>query len=232
MDALYGWVSNIVYYLILVTMITNLLPAGKYEKYLRLFAGCILILLVIQPVTDGFRLEEKISSAFKTLSFENEIGELKYDMEDMENKRLQELTGRYEAAAAEDIGRMAGNEGFTSHEVSVEIEERTDHPDFGKIKQITVVLKETGETVETGETAAGNQPIEETTSMTDVTPVEPIKVEKIKTDQVNETTSDPPSSKVSAIGKAERVEVKKLKQEIAGLYQVEEQNVEIRLENE
>lgn len=229
MDALYGWVNNIVYYLILVTMITNLLPAGKYEKYLRLFAGCILILLVIQPVTDGFRLEEKISSAFKTLSFENEIGELKYDMEDMENKRLQELTGRYEAAAAEDIGRMAGNEGFTSHEVSVEIEERTDHPDFGKIKQITVVLKETGETVET---AAGNQPIEETTSMTDVTPVEPIKVEKIKTDQVNETTSDPPSSKVSAIGKAERVEVKKLKQEIAGLYQVEEQNVEIRLENE
>ncbi|MFR6330602.1 MAG: stage III sporulation protein AF [Eisenbergiella sp.] len=29
-----------------MTIITNLLPAGKYEKYLRLFAGCILILLV------------------------------------------------------------------------------------------------------------------------------------------------------------------------------------------
>lgn len=53
MEGIYRWVSNIVYYLIFVTIITNLLPAGKYEKYLRLFAGCILILLVLQPLTGG-----------------------------------------------------------------------------------------------------------------------------------------------------------------------------------
>lgn len=60
MEGIYRWVSNIVYYLIFVTIITNLLPAGKYEKYLRLFAGCILILLVLQPLTGGLRLDEKI----------------------------------------------------------------------------------------------------------------------------------------------------------------------------
>lgn len=59
MEGIYRWVSNIVYYLIFVTIITNLLPAGKYEKYLRLFAGCILILLVLQPLTGGLRLDEK-----------------------------------------------------------------------------------------------------------------------------------------------------------------------------
>ena len=53
MEGIYRWVSNIVYHLIFVTIITNLLPAGKYEKYLRLFAGRILILLVLQPLTGG-----------------------------------------------------------------------------------------------------------------------------------------------------------------------------------
>ena len=72
MEGIYRWVSNIVYYLIFVTIITNLLPAGKYEKYLRLFAGCILILLVLQPLTGGLRLDEKINAIFRSVSFENE----------------------------------------------------------------------------------------------------------------------------------------------------------------
>lgn len=229
MDALYGWVSNIVYYLILVTMIINLLPAGKYEKYLRLFAGCILILLVIKPVTNGLRLEEKISGAFKTLSFENEVGELRLDMQGMEDKRMKELTSRYEVAAAEDIGRMAGREGFINSEVSVEIEEEKDSPDFGKIKQITVLLTDTQHS---DMTAADGQTADGKTSQSNVPPVETVKVETIHMEAMGGNTSEPPSSKVSAGGKAERAEVKKLKQEIAGFYQVEERYVEIRLENE
>ena len=83
MEGIYRWVSNIVYYLIFVTIITNLLPAGKYEKYLRLFAGCILILLVLQPLTGGLRLDEKINAIFRSVSFENEAGELKGRLEGM-----------------------------------------------------------------------------------------------------------------------------------------------------
>ena len=99
MDAIYDWVRNIVYYLIFMTIITNLLPAGKYEKYLRLFAGCILILLVLPPLTGSLRMEEKINAIFRSISFENEAGELKGQLDDMEQKRLAHLIGRYEASA-------------------------------------------------------------------------------------------------------------------------------------
>ena len=46
MEGLYEWIRNITYYLIFMTVVTNLLPDKKYEKYFRLFAGMVLILLV------------------------------------------------------------------------------------------------------------------------------------------------------------------------------------------
>ena len=39
MKAIENWVKDIVFYMIFVTMVMNLLPDPKYEKYLRLFAG-------------------------------------------------------------------------------------------------------------------------------------------------------------------------------------------------
>ena len=45
MKAVENWVRDIVFYMIFVTMVMNLLPDPKYEKYLRLFAGAVMILL-------------------------------------------------------------------------------------------------------------------------------------------------------------------------------------------
>ena len=45
MKAVENWVRDIVFYMIFVTMVMNILPDPKYEKYLRLFAGAVMILL-------------------------------------------------------------------------------------------------------------------------------------------------------------------------------------------
>ena len=57
MEAITHWAGNIVSYLVFLTVLTGLLPAHKYEKYIRLFAGCILLLIVLKPLTDGLRLD-------------------------------------------------------------------------------------------------------------------------------------------------------------------------------
>ena len=46
MEELFNWIRNITYYLIFITVVGNLLPDKKYEKYIKLFAGMVLILLV------------------------------------------------------------------------------------------------------------------------------------------------------------------------------------------
>ena len=53
MEVITHWAGNIVSYLVFLTVLTGLLPAHKYEKYIRLFAGCILLLIVLKPLTDG-----------------------------------------------------------------------------------------------------------------------------------------------------------------------------------
>ena len=68
------WISSIVSYLIFTAAVVSLLPSGKYEKYLRLFAGCVLILLVLKPVTGGLGLEERIYALFRSVASENEGG--------------------------------------------------------------------------------------------------------------------------------------------------------------
>ena len=85
MEVITHWAGNIVSYLVFLTVLTGLLPAHKYEKYIRLFAGCILLLIVLKPLTDGLRLEERLNYLFTSLSFENEAGELKSEMD--EDKR-------------------------------------------------------------------------------------------------------------------------------------------------
>ena len=51
MEGIYQWIRSLVFYLILMTMLMNLLPDKKYENYLRLFTGVVFLLLFFQPFT-------------------------------------------------------------------------------------------------------------------------------------------------------------------------------------
>ncbi|MCB6610983.1 stage III sporulation protein AF [[Clostridium] symbiosum] len=245
MDGIYAWVRNIVYYLIFMTIITNLLPAGKYEKYLRLFAGCILILLVMKPLTGSLRLEEKINAIFRSVSFENEAGELKGELDGMEQKRLDRLIGSYEASAEEELIRMAGEEGIEAVAASVVIEGDSRNPDFGKVKKIALRLKKTEETADAQENADGGRT---KTAKEDRITLE--KVEKVSVrldgsgqDRNEESLRDSRSgdqeqgkSDVEAAGKViataqENEMIRQFRRTIAGYYQMEEENVEIGLED-
>jgi len=53
-EYLYEWLQNISYYLILVTAVTYVLPSNSYRKYIRLFTGLVLIMMLLIPVLDLF----------------------------------------------------------------------------------------------------------------------------------------------------------------------------------
>lgn len=245
MDGIYAWVRNIVYYLIFMTIITNLLPAGKYEKYLRLFAGCILILLVMKPLTGSLRLEEKINAIFRSVSFENEAGELKGELDEMEQKRLDHLIGRYEASAEEELIRMAGEDGIEAVAASVVIEGDSRNPDFGKVKKIALRLKKTEETADAQENADGGRT---KTAKEDRITLEKVEKVSVRLDgsgqgRNEESLRDSRSgdqeqgkSDVEAAGKViataqENEMIRQFRRTIAGYYQMEEENVEIGLED-
>ena len=113
MEVITHWAGNIVSYLVFLTVLTGLLPAHKYEKYIRLFAGCILLLIVLKPLTDGLRLEERLNYLFTSLSFENEAGELKSEMDEIEVRR-RNMVLSYADPARVIVSRTEGTANYNA----------------------------------------------------------------------------------------------------------------------
>lgn len=140
MTAVYEWVRNITYYMIFITVVGNLLADSKYEKYLRFFAGIILILLVLKPLTGSLRLDERIAYLFESISFQKEADDFKEKLWGMEDERLQRVMSTYEEAVAMDIRSMADTAGFSVRSVKVTIETDRDSPLYGHVTDLYMKL--------------------------------------------------------------------------------------------
>ena len=140
MTAVYEWVRNITYYMIFITVVGNLLADSKYEKYLRFFAGIILILLVLKPLTGSLRLDERIAYLFESISFQKEADDFKEKLWGMEDERLERVMSTYEEAVAMDIRGMADTAGFSVRSVKVSIETDRDSPLYGHVTDLYMKL--------------------------------------------------------------------------------------------
>lgn len=75
-DAVYEWVKNLAFYLVVMTAVLEVLPGNEFKKYIRFFTGLVLILLVITPVlklTGSFgQFQEKYQGKERELQMEIE----------------------------------------------------------------------------------------------------------------------------------------------------------------
>lgn len=219
MDQLYGWVRNITYYLILITVITNLLPNKKYEKYIKLFAGMVLILLVLKPLTGSLRLEDKITYYFESISFQNEAEDLKKEILGMEDFRLSQIISQYESAVAQDLEQMTRDAGFYPKDTRVSIERNQESPSFGSVTGIIMTIAAAPAVLEDG--------IQKNTmdgiALGKVEPVTPVEIGGETQEALQETDYEKKQMDQSALNT--------LKRKIEGYYGLEAAYVEIQLED-
>ena len=151
MEEIYGWVRGLVFYLILMTMVLNLLPDKKYEKYLRLFTGMIFIMLVFRPFMDLGGLEARMAGIFERITFQNDAKLLKRELEDAEQERISRLAEGYRQAVELDLKTMA--EGFSVNPVRVraELETDPDSEEFGHLISVDMDVGLTGHTAGSGD---------------------------------------------------------------------------------
>lgn len=215
MEQLYNWIRNIAYYLIFITVVLNLLPGKKYEKYIKFFAGMVLILLVLKPLTGSLNLDEKLAYYFKTISFSNEAGELSAQISKMDEKRLKKMIGSYEEAVGVDLKSMAETAGFGCKKVSAEIDKNQDNVTFGHVIRVSMILK-----------LKKDEKKEKIKVIEGIEKVEDIQV-KIKESQAD----DKDQFDVSKKKKEENLRLSGLRRRIAEYYDLEEQDIEIQVED-
>ena len=98
MEAVNPWAANILFFSLFMTAAGSLLPSGKYEKYLRLFSGMVLILLL------GVAMVIHAFSADRTPE-EFRLREITEEEHSDARKFIGELTGYARKGAAANFAR-------------------------------------------------------------------------------------------------------------------------------
>lgn len=58
LEYIYEWMENIAFYLVIVVAVIQMIPGESYKKYIRFFAGLILILMLSGPILKIFGMTE------------------------------------------------------------------------------------------------------------------------------------------------------------------------------
>ncbi len=193
MGAVSEWAGSILSFLILITVIRGILPSKKYEPYLRLFSGLMLILLVLQPVTGGLGLERQIDRAFEAFSFQMDHEELNTRVLGIEKERQEQILKIYENDVAGHVTAMAGEQGLQAESAQVKINGDPESTDYGKVVSVKVKLQSGG--------ATGKQEgLWKNDDVKEVQPVQNIEVQSVQIGQEPETGVKNHSEEIS--GKA------------------------------
>ncbi len=142
MEQVYQWVRNILFFTLLVNLTETLLPSGKYEKYIRFFAGMVLIILAVRPLLGMLQLEDRLAGYFETFSFQMETDELNREILGVESQRLDRIIDEYEAEAERNIAVMAEEEGLNLSEANVTVVRDREKDTYGQISHILLTVEE------------------------------------------------------------------------------------------
>lgn len=240
-EGLYGWLRNITCYILFMSILDNLLPGKKYGKYLKLFAGMVLILLVVQPFTGSLRLEDRIAHYYESFVFRYQADDLKQEILGMEEQRLDQMIAQYEGAVEQDLILMAEDSGLTAVECRAVIERDQEAERFGMVQSIRMKVRpedrEAGEAASAETRAAPEVPVAAIEADISIAPVETVAIGEEGTQ--NNISGGSPGETVGEDGASrerererqeeERTAVRKLRRKIASYYNLEEAYVEIQV---
>lgn len=118
-EEIYSWIRNLAVFYILLTTVLHLVPDKKYERYVRVFMGLLLIFMLCTPVFAFLGKGEELLGDFQ-LYYEEETAVMK----EKELSNLQEiyLKKGWQWEIEEKIGNSLKEKGIYPGEVEVDIE--------------------------------------------------------------------------------------------------------------
>ena len=96
MEFIYGYIKGICGFMLVLTLIFNLFPESTNKKYIKLFAGLLLLSLVMQPVFKMTNSNWNISKILSEYSNENNSMEWEKSVENLKTKMYERAWDEYQ----------------------------------------------------------------------------------------------------------------------------------------
>ena len=189
MGMLLEYIKNIGYFLILMSLVSNVMPDNSYKKYCRMFCGLILVVLVINPFYEFLNFEGDIKDIFAMTNYKSQAMELENQIKMSESGTREIAIKEYERLIVNELQGRAIEEGLYIMEAHVELTEGEDIQ-LSRLK-LTVTEKEVLEGEELdgdfGEYIDEDEESEEGTKIR----IEDISIGDIKEDNVQSYITNP-----------------------------------------
>lgn len=136
MGILLNYIRNIGYFLILMSLVSNVMPDNSYKKYCRMFCGLILVVLVINPFYEFLNYNGELKDIFVDANYRSQVAELKSQLLIKEEGAVNRFKLEYEKLLANQLQGIAKEEGLYIYKVEVELMEEEEL----NIKQLNIYV--------------------------------------------------------------------------------------------
>ena len=106
---IYQWMKSLAFFHVLTTAVLHILPDKKYEQYIRLFLGLLLILLICTPVFSMLGKSSELLEGFQKYYGEEEQKRMETEAEGLQETFLREA---YKAELEKKIRGFFQRQGF------------------------------------------------------------------------------------------------------------------------
>ncbi|PKM50043.1 MAG: stage III sporulation protein AF [Firmicutes bacterium HGW-Firmicutes-7] len=140
MEYLSNWAKNIVYYILFVKLISHLIPSGNMSKYIKLFTGVILIIVVMEPILSLPNMEQKIKS--NILNMENIIAHKDFQSQSKTYSKVNDqlAINLYKKQVEEHIRKLVRGEDVEVSSINIKINEE-EGKNFGEVVSIDMKVR-------------------------------------------------------------------------------------------
>ncbi len=168
------WVFSIAVFLILVTLILQLLPE-RFKKYLNFYTGVLLMLIVIKPVTNLLKIDSSITSYFELGEMALKLDEIGNNLNLTRDVTEDKLIDEYNILIEENVTSLLIEYGYTILDILIDWNLDVESEAYGSITKIDIVLKD--------KSTSG--------SISGIRPIEPIVIGKEKESEAVTTATKP-----------------------------------------
>jgi stage III sporulation protein AF len=97
MELIINWVSQIIIFILLATIIDLVVPAGSMKKYIKFVIGLILILIFLQPIFQLFQfdIEQAVKNTISEVMDDNTQSREVENLIDFQKSEIESSTSAY-----------------------------------------------------------------------------------------------------------------------------------------
>lgn len=144
MEYFVQWIKNIAIFYIIASLILNIIPGDKYKRYIKLFLGVVMVILLIKPIGRLTGLDGKFDELFWTGSYGAMSADLKAELAFADEERIRLITAEFEKKISDDIKEYVESLGAVYISSRPEINIDPASKGYGSLSRISVDISRGG----------------------------------------------------------------------------------------